>query len=310
MVVPNSKVFELGASCYGDLRRCSTKKHKTYTKKGTHGPTAGHGVTMLPCCRLWVLLCHKRSGTASVEKRVNAALIWFGWLKIIDFQCFFWPLKSKVESPGRRNANFHSWVTRLPIEMNAHFANIFWRLLQIPAFCLLPWKIRISNSSPLQGRRVNRLPSLYIEKSLHNEVLTQRSLHTQRLLHREAFYTKQLFHWGAFTQRNFPTEKLVHSEALTQRSLSHREAFTHRSFYTNNTLTQRSFYRQTLVRKETFTNRNFHKQKLVHTKDVLHRGFYTQKLLHKRPWHREIFTHRSFYIQKLLRKETFTRRNF
>ena len=71
---------------------------------------------------------------------------------------FFWPLKSKIESPRRRNANFHFWVTRLPIEMNVHVANIFWRLLQIPAFCLLASKIRISNSSPLQGRRVNRLP--------------------------------------------------------------------------------------------------------------------------------------------------------
>ena len=73
---------------------------------------------------------------------------------------FIWPLKSKIESPRRRNANFHSWVTRLPIEMNVHVANIFWRLLQIPAFCLLASKIRISNSSPLQGRRVNRLPCL------------------------------------------------------------------------------------------------------------------------------------------------------
>ena len=74
------------------------------------------------------------------------------------FLMFFWPLTSKIESPRRRNANFHSWVTRLPIEMNVHVANIFWRLLQIPAFCLLASKIRISNSSPLQGRRVNRLP--------------------------------------------------------------------------------------------------------------------------------------------------------
>ena len=71
---------------------------------------------------------------------------------------FVWPLKSKIESPRRRNANFHSWVTRLPIEMNVHVANIFSRLLQIPAFCLLPSKIRMSNSSPLQGRRGNRLP--------------------------------------------------------------------------------------------------------------------------------------------------------
>ena len=42
---------------------------KKCTKKGTLGPTAGHGVTTLPCCRLWLLRCHKRSGTASVEKR-------------------------------------------------------------------------------------------------------------------------------------------------------------------------------------------------------------------------------------------------
>ena len=80
--------------------------------------------------------------------------------KFHKFLMFFYgPLKSKIESLRRRNANFHSWVTRLPIEMNVHVANIFWRLLQIPAFCLLASKIRISNSSPLQGRRVNRLPS-------------------------------------------------------------------------------------------------------------------------------------------------------
>ena len=42
--------------------------------------------------------------------------------------------------------------------MNVHVANIFWRLLQIPAFFFLPSKIRIPNSPPLQGRRVNRLP--------------------------------------------------------------------------------------------------------------------------------------------------------
>ena len=53
----------------GDLRQCSTNKTTTCTKKGTLGPTAGHGVTTLPCCRLWLLRCHKRSGTASVEKR-------------------------------------------------------------------------------------------------------------------------------------------------------------------------------------------------------------------------------------------------
>ena len=75
-----------------------------------------------------------------------------------EFLVFFKPLKSKIELTRRRNANFHSWVTRLPIEMNVHVANSFWRLLQIPAFYLLASKHRISNSSTLQGRRVNRLP--------------------------------------------------------------------------------------------------------------------------------------------------------
>ena len=45
------------------------KKTKSVPKKGTLGPTAGHGVATLPCCRLWLLRCNKRSGTASVEKR-------------------------------------------------------------------------------------------------------------------------------------------------------------------------------------------------------------------------------------------------
>ena len=53
---------------------------------------------------------------------------------------FFSPLKRKIESPRRRNSNFHSWVTRLPIEMDVHVVHTFWRLLQIPAFSLLPSK--------------------------------------------------------------------------------------------------------------------------------------------------------------------------
>ena len=82
---------------------------------------------------------------------------------------FFSPLKRKIESPRRRNSNFHPWVTRLPIEMNVHVVHIFWRLLQIPAFSLLPSKMTISNSSPLQGRRVNRLPCfLYTD---HHRIL-------------------------------------------------------------------------------------------------------------------------------------------
>ena len=138
----------------GDLCRCSS---------------AGHGVTMLPCCSLWLLRCHKLSGTEASRRRKN----WMSdcrpdMIRMIENHGFlmflFWPLKSKIESLHRQNAHFHSWVTRLPIEMNVHVANIFWRLLQIPAFCLLASKIRISNSSPLQGRRVNRLPCQMIHE--------------------------------------------------------------------------------------------------------------------------------------------------
>ena len=53
---------------------------------------------------------------------------------------FSWPLKSKIESPRRRNAHFHSWVTRLPIEINVHVVHIFWRLLQIPSILSLSLK--------------------------------------------------------------------------------------------------------------------------------------------------------------------------
>ena len=94
------------------------------------------------------------------KRGLNTALIDVIWMtqnhKILMF--FFSPLKRKIESPRRRHSNFHSWVTRLPIEINVHVVHIFWRLLQIPAFSLFPSKMTISNSSPLQGRRVNRLP--------------------------------------------------------------------------------------------------------------------------------------------------------
>ena len=146
----------------GDLRRCSTKKNKTCTKKvhlGLQLDMASQRCLVADCgfcvaTSALAPLASRRGNNWKSECRPDM-------IRMIEnqkFLMFFWPLTSKIESPRRRNANFHSWVTRLPIEMNVHVANIFWRLLQIPAFCLLASKIRISNSSPLQGRRVNRLP--------------------------------------------------------------------------------------------------------------------------------------------------------
>lgn len=42
--------------------------------------------------------------------------------------------------------------------MNVYIANMLWQIPQIPTFCPLASKIVILNSSPLQGRGVNRLP--------------------------------------------------------------------------------------------------------------------------------------------------------
>ena len=49
------------------------KKINKCTKKDTLAPTctAGHGVTMLPCCSLWLLRCHKRSGTEASRRGKN-----------------------------------------------------------------------------------------------------------------------------------------------------------------------------------------------------------------------------------------------
>ena len=82
---------------------------KKCTKKGTLGPTAGHDVTTLPCCRLWLLRCHKRSGTASVEKRKKLEEWMLPWYDSDDWKSkisnvFFWTLEeqNRVTAQARR----------------------------------------------------------------------------------------------------------------------------------------------------------------------------------------------------------------
>ena len=164
LLVPNKWMEHGNTWKNGDLRRCSTKKTKRVQKKvhlGLQLDMASQRCLVAECgfciaTSALALLASRRGKNWKSECRPDMTQM----IENHKFLMFFsWPLKSKIESPRRRNAHFHSWVTRLPIEMNVHVANIFWRLLQIPAFCLLASKIRISNSSPLQGRRVNRLPS-------------------------------------------------------------------------------------------------------------------------------------------------------
>ena len=94
-----------------------------------------------------------------------------GWVDVcMGYLIFFQPSKNKInkiDSLRRRNAIFDTWVTRLPIEMNVHVANIVWQVPQIPAFRLLASKISTSNLSPSQGRRVNWLPCFPCTKPTH-----------------------------------------------------------------------------------------------------------------------------------------------
>ena len=55
----------------GNLCPCSTKNINRCTKKDALGPTAGHCVTVLPCCSLWLLRYHKRSGTEASRRGKN-----------------------------------------------------------------------------------------------------------------------------------------------------------------------------------------------------------------------------------------------
>ena len=114
-------------------KKKSINKSTQKPKKNALGPTAGHGATTQPCCNLWFLRCHKGSGTALWHWTSTRGKNWRSecrpdMIRMIENHfLFFSPMKSKTESPRRRNAYFHSWVTRLLIEMNLYVANIFWR---------------------------------------------------------------------------------------------------------------------------------------------------------------------------------------
>ena len=114
----------------GDLRRCPTKKNKRCTKKvhlGLQLDMASQRCLVADCG-----ICVATSALAPLASRRGK-----NWksecrpdmIRMVEnhrFPMFFFgPLKSKIKSPRRRNANFHSWVTRLPIEMNVHVATFF-----------------------------------------------------------------------------------------------------------------------------------------------------------------------------------------
>ena len=131
---------------------------------------------------------------------------------------------------------------------------------------------------------------------LEGEAFIQRSLYTEKLLHREAF-----------TQRNFYINKFLYTETFTQirdffaqRSIRTQQAFTHRKLLHTEFFIQRSFYTQKLLHTELFTRRSFytkklHTEKLLHGEIFIQRNFYTQ----------HAFRHGSFYRYKLLHRTVF-----
>ena len=100
------------------------------------------------CCRCWhvsdalsAVACTNHIWSRSASESTLALMLWEvkknGWM---IWWMFAWEtlnhkfpmLIHKVDSRRRRNVNFWTWVTRLPIEMNVHVANIFWHCLTSP----------------------------------------------------------------------------------------------------------------------------------------------------------------------------------
>ena len=73
--------------------------------------------------------------------------ICMGNLKIINSYNMFFLKHSKNQIDHRAGEMhfFEHWVTRLPIEINVHVANILWQVPQMPAFCLLASSLEVLN---------------------------------------------------------------------------------------------------------------------------------------------------------------------
>jgi hypothetical protein len=95
---------------------------------------------------------------------------------------------------------------------------------------------------------------------MKNRFYTQTPLHTQKLLHREAFiqsrfYTQTPLHTAPFSKRTFYTDAFLHGSIYTETPL-HTEAFTQSSVYTHTqAFTHRRFYARMHLHTDTFTQR-------------------------------------------------------
>ena len=126
--------------------------------------TAGHDVTVLPCCNLWLLHCHKRSGTEASRRGKNCkSECRPDMIRVIEnhrFLIFCWTLKeqNRGNAQGKRKFSIlsHTPASRNECPCCKHF-------LTTPAnTSILSLSLKNQNFKfvSLTGRRVNRLPSL------------------------------------------------------------------------------------------------------------------------------------------------------
>jgi len=133
--------------------------------------------------------------------------------------------------------------------------------------------------------------------AFHREDLTQRSFYTWQAFAQRSLYTQKLLHRVR--------EAFIHSKLLHKASVCTQQAFTQKIFCTRKLL-HRSLYTEKLLHTASFdTKKLLHRKAFTHRK-LLHRSFYTKKHL--------AFTHRSLYTafthSEPSRREAATQKSF
>ena len=129
--------------------------------------TVGHGVVMSPCPTQPHRPCPLRYGNEAASRRRNEgrSMTLLDMMQTIKkrktIQCVF-SLEHMNRITTQAKCKFFCWVTPLLIEMNVDISHLFHKPCKYQHFVFEPQKILISNSSPLHGRRVNRLPCFWV----------------------------------------------------------------------------------------------------------------------------------------------------
>ena len=156
--------------------------------------------------------CHKRSGTASVEKRKKLEEWMPPWYDSDDWKSqisnvFFWTLEEQNRATVQAKRKF-SLLSHTPANRNeCPFCKHF---LATPANTrILSFTLKNQN---FKFVILTRAPSQPVAKFLHREVFIQRS-----------FYTQKLFHTEVFTYPWICSEK--HKEYISEAAGPHSIAF-------------------------------------------------------------------------------------